>query len=197
MKKINLFLVAMVAMLGFTVSAKASSVKLDCDKTKINIGESTVCTVTLDADVVVNTATIELSAGEALDISAPKPNETAGWKLSTNNNASTGKFVFINDNGKSGQVFSFTVTLNSNAKKLGVTDDCAQLCIADALINGKGAISDKGTCYTPIVTEEECVGENCNPKTGAFANYAIIISSILIAGVAVVIARRSTKFFRV
>ncbi len=198
MKKFNLFIFAMVAMLGFTVSAKAAnSVALTCDKTEINIGESTNCSVKLTADVVVNTSTIELSSSEYLDISNVKPNEAAGWKLSTANNATEGKYVFNNESGKSGEIFSFTLTLNSKAKALGENDDCGQLCIASATINGTAAIKDKGTCYSPTVVEEECVGEDCNPKTGAFANYAIIIASIIIAGAAVIVARKSTKFFRV
>lgn len=198
MKKINLFIFAMVAMLGFTFSAKAAnSVSLTCTKTEIGIGESTTCSVKLNAEVVVNTSTIELSSSEYLDISNVKPNEAAGWKLSTANNATAGKYVFNNESGKTGEIFSFTITLNSKAKALGENDDCGQLCIASATINGTAAIKDTGTCYSPTIIEEECVGEDCNPKTGAFANYAIIIASIIIAGAAVIVARKSTKFFRV
>ena len=204
MKKINLFLVAMVAMLGFSVNAKAAnSIKLECDKTQIKIEESTNCTVslTLDSEISNATASVQLSASETLDISNVTPNKALGWTQSTVA-TSAGTYTFINSTGKSGQLFSFTVKLNSKAKDLGKDESCGNLCIADAIIkdatgNPGAKPQGVGTCYSPVVVDETCEGPNCNPETGSFANYAIIIASILIAGAAVIVARKSTKFFRV
>lgn len=202
MKKINLFIVAMVAMLGFSVNAKAAnSIKLECDKTQIKIEESTNCTVSLTLDTDISVATVQLSKSETLDISNVTPNKAAGWTSST---AATpaGTYTFNNAAGKTGELFSFTVKLNSKAKELGKDESCGNLCIAAATIkdaagNAGATPQGVGTCYSPTVVEETCEGPNCNPETGSFANYAIIIASILIAGAAVIVARKSTKFFRV
>ena len=203
MKKVNLFIIAIIAMLGFTINAKAANgVSLSCNKTNIKIGETANCTVSITADVTVNTAAITLSTSEYLEISNVTPNTTAGWSASTTGtNASTGVYAFNNANGKSGQVFSFNVTLSSKASALSAGDTCGQLCISAATFNEEtkltGILQGTGTCFAPVIEEETCVGEDCNPETGAFMNYAIIIGSLLIAGAAVVVARKSTKFFRI
>ena len=202
MKKINLFVVAMVAMLGFSVNAKAANtIKLECDKTEIKIEESTNCTVSLALDTEINIASVQLSTSETLDISNVTPNKALGWTASTVTSPA-GTYTFNNTAGKSGQLFSFTVKLNSKAKELGKDESCGNLCIAAATIknttNGLEAEPQGvGTCYKPILVQETCEGKDCNPETGSFANYAIIAASIVIAGAAVIVARKSTKFFRV
>ena len=202
MKKLNLFVVAMVAMLGFSMNAKAANeISLSCEKTTLKIEESTTCTVSLTLDTDISVASVRLSASDTLDISNVTPNKALGWTQSTTA-ATAGTYTFNNTAGKSGALFSFTVKLNSKAKELGKDDSCGNLCISAATIkdasgNPGATPQGVGTCFEPTVVEETCVGEKCNPETGSFANYAIIIASILIAGAAVIVARKSTKFFRV
>ena len=199
MKKFNLFVIAIVAMLGFSINAKAADgISLACEKTEIKINESTTCTVSVTVDNPIDKAVITLSTSRFLDVSNIVANTTAGWKYAqTSTDQANGVYSFTNTSGKSGQLFSFTVTLNSNAKELGEKDTCGELCISGArlgditLTNTKGT----GTCFAPTVVIGPPTTEN--PPTGAFANYAIIAVSILVAGAAVVIARKSTKFFRV
>lgn len=204
MKKFNLFVIAMVAMLGFSMSAKADNgVSMKCDKTTISIGESTNCTVSFTSNVGISTATISLDTSETLDVSNVKANTTAGWAESTSGTSkSAGIYAFNNSNTTkptSGQIFSFTITLNSKAAEiLKKGESCGQLCINGAEFDGAKLTNVKGTgtCFAPTVVDEPCEGPDCNPETGSFANYAIIAASIIIAGAAVVVARKSAKFFR-
>ncbi len=204
MKKFNLFVIAIVAVLEFNMSAKAEapSVALSCQKTEIAIGESTNCTVSFTGSDTIKESVFNLSTSRFLTITNVVPNSTKGWSAAATTDAQKGKYAFeiLSGTGVSnGAVFSFTVTLNENAKELGEKDTCGELCISGAtlgnsstgvsLTNTKGT----GTCYAPVVVEKE----KENPPTGAFANYAIIIASIIVAGAAVVIARKSSKFFRV
>lgn len=203
MKKINLFIIALVAMLGFTFSVKAQNgVALTCDKTTIKIGESANCVVSITADEAISAATVTLSTSQYLDISNVTANSSAGWSASTSGtSASAGLYAFNNaTGGTSGQVFSFNVTLNSAASALSEGDSCGQLCISAATFDGNnltGILQGTGTCFAPTIVEETCVGSDCNPKTGAFVNYAIIGGALVLAGAAVVVARKSSKFFRI
>ena len=191
-------------MLGFAVNVSAaSSLKLSCDKTDIRIGESTVCTVSFTSDTAITSSAFALSTSRYLDISNVKPNTTKGWSSDDSTNPSNGYYAFKITSGTGvaeGDVFSFTVTLNSKAKELGEKDTCGELCISKAVLGSVTTTNAKGTgtCFMPNVVEDECPEGECpNPETGAFANYAIIAASILVAGAAVIIARKSTKFFRV
>ncbi len=202
MKKLNLFIVAIIAMLGFTFNVKAAGVALKCEDQKIKVGGSTTCTVSVNGlTSTINTATITLSKSETIDvteISNVKPNTTAGWATATSTTA--GAYSFANTAGASdGEIFSFTLGINSKASELGEDESCGEICISAAKFDSISLTNTKtttGACFTPIVVEEPPC-EDCNPETGAFANYAIIAASILIAGAAVVIARKSSKFFRV
>lgn len=203
MKKINLFLFGLVAMLGFGVSVSAADTAgLSCLKSDLSIGESTTCTVSITTASAVSSASITLKSSEHLIISDAKANDSAGWQQSAASSSS--EYVFnrtvAGAAGKS-DVFSFTLTLSESAKNLSKNDDCGNICIAAVTLD-KGTVSgiteNSQFCYRPtIVPEEKCEGEDCNPKTGAFANYVAIAAVAVIAVGAILVARRSSKFYRV
>ena len=203
MKKVNLFIVALVAMFGFCFSAfAAQDVSLSCEGSKtIKIGESRLCTVSITSQEAVQSAVVTISAGQHLAISDPKANTSAGWTASSV--ASTdGSYSFNNTTGvTSGQVFSFKVTLKDSAKQLSAGDSCGELCISSAKFNDMQLTVSKGTgtCFIPTYVVEECPNGKCteNPKTGEFLNYAIIGGVLVIGVAAVVVARKNTKFFRI
>ncbi len=205
MKKINLLVIAIIAcigMLGFSADVKAANTaSISCKKKTIKVGETTNCTISLEYDSVVNEAVFSLASSDTLDISTPTPNTTAGWqKDATGTNTTSAIYAFKNSQSfKKGEVFSFNVTLNNKAKELGEGDNCGNLCIDSVVINDAATLNDlgNGNCYKPTIEKTDCPEPPCNPETGSFANYALILGSIAIAGVAVVIARKSSKFFRI
>lgn len=201
MKKFNLLIIGIVAMFGFMISAKAAnSASLTCDKTDVKVGESANCLVSISANAPLSAVTIKLSASEHLGISNVVANTKAGWTASASG-TSGNTYSFNNSTGSTGgELFSFTVTLLESAKQLSEGDSCGQICIVEALFDGNqiaGITQGTGTCFAPNITVEQCVGENCNPKTGSFMNYIIIGAVTIIAIAAVVIARKSSKFYRV
>ena len=208
MKKINLFIVGIVAMFGvmFTVHATPSAT-LSCNKKTIGIGESANCKVEIATDSTIEDVAITLSSSKYLSVSAPTANSKAGWvadasKTTVSNNQYVYAFKNTSGGTTSSQVFSFTVTLLEEARKLSSYDECGELCIS-AVTFGEATmgtiIKGEGTCFTPVVTEEECT-ENCdpkNPETGAFMNYLIILGVGVAAIAAILIIRRTSKFYRV
>lgn len=222
-KNLSLAILGLVAMFGIgvkanaAVSATASTATLSCNKTTINIGESTVCKVSITpvldgSGEYVNVANFVLAPSEYLIISDITPNSTAGFTRSTAASGNTYAFGTTQTTittGKTTEVFSFTATLSEEAKNLSSTDNCAQICIeAVSLITnlsdstGTGLLPSTGsnsigTCYNPVVTEQTCQGDECNPKTGAFMNVAVATGIGVVAIGAIVLARKSNKFYRV
>lgn len=205
MKKINLLIVGIIAMFGVMFAVQAQGVTLACDKTTIGIGESTNCTVTIETEAVVTDTVITLDSSKYLIVTAPVANTSAGWSAdTTKTNATTGEYAFKNTAGSSNtsQVFSFTVTLSEEARNLSADDECGQLCISAVTFNNGTAtmgsiIKGTGTCFAPTIREDECVGESCNPQTGAFMNYLLIVGVGLGAIAVILIVRKTSKFYRV
>ena len=205
MKKISLLVIGIIAMFGvmLTVNAEAG-VTLKCDKTEIAIGDTTNCYVTITNTTTVTSVDITLSTSKYLVISGITANSTAGWVANSANTSGT-VYSFDNATGVTGasQVFSFNVTLSEAAKNLSAEDDCGQLCISAVTFNKgnpESVLEGTGTCFSPTVTQETCVGENCdpkNPETGAFMNYLIILGVGVVAIATILIIRRSSKFYRV
>ena len=215
LKKICSFVV--VGLLAVVVMPKvyaANSVTLSCNDTKIAIGQSTNCTAYLTYDYTDETlapkgVVVVLEPNEFLDVTNVKANSTLGWQQGTATETANGmQYQFATSNptgiqsGKKSELFSFTLTLNQKAKNLSDTNACGNLCINGAVVQTASSqvpinTDDKASCYSPIVTVEECVGPKCNPETGSFLNYALVILGIAVAGVAIVVVRRSNKFYRV
>ena len=209
LKKICSFMVVGLLGLLFIPSINAaSSTTMSCQKTDLNIGESTTCTVYVtyeyaDAANAPQSAVITLSTNEYLKVSVVTANSTLGWAASTT--GTSGSMYSFNKtsgqtitSGTKFELMSFKVTLDQSAKNLGENDTCGDICISSATINGLTIASDdKGSCYLPTVTTEECTGSKCNAETGAFLNYTLIVLGVAVAVVAIVVARRSNKFYRV
>ena len=202
MKKINLLIIGILAMFGFMAVASADpGVTLKCEKTEVKIGETTNCYVTITADTETTNVDIALDTSKYLIVSNPTANTKAGWSVNSER-TKTGVYSFDNTSGITGssQVFSFNVTLSEDAKNLSADVDCGQLCISAVTFN-KGiadtVLKGTGTCFAPTVIEESCVGESCNPTTGTFMNYLVIVGAGIIAIATMLIIRRTSKFYRV
>ena len=199
MKKINLFIVGLVAMLGFTTSAMAAdSASLSCTNKEIAPGESTNCTITINTTTSVTSAIVELDTSEYLTVSEVTPG--TGW---TDMKAVAPKYSFESATASTGskQLFSFKLTLSKAAENIDA-ENCGQLCIQTLTFNsGDDAVKvqpvkgSTGTCFLPTVVEKTT--DPKNPETGAFANYAIILGVAAIAVVSIIGARKATKFYRV
>ena len=217
MKKINLLILGIVAMFGFVFTANAAGIaKIECTNPEIRIGESTNCTVSVgyDGTTPIKTAAITLSDSEYLIISDVRASAAAGWQQDlTGTSTTSGRYSFINSNqsgiATTSEVFSFTVKLSEEAKKLSSTDKCGNLCISKVEVTSATTSAElpfdqilestQGACYTPVVINEECT-ENCdpkNPETGAFMNYLIIVGVGIAAIAVILIVRKTTKFYRV
>ena len=97
---------------------------------------------------------------------------------------------------------SFRLKLEEEAKNLK-QGECGELCVDGAefstdVVKATLVAGDTGkACPNVIITEQKCTGDNCNPKTGAFMNYAVVA---LVAGVALVViavVSRKKKFYTV
>ena len=201
-----------IFMAGMNVkAANSDSVTLTCDKTTIKIGESTVCTVVATnyfttATDAPSAATVTISPSKYLTVSAVTSNSTLGW-AKTNETSSNGEttYSFSNSNassnittGKQYALMSFTVTLNQEAKTLTDTTNCAQICISGATFNGNILTSESfGTCPNPTAVIEDCTGSECSAKTGAFLNYSLLCGGAFIALIAILVARKRNKFYRI
>ena len=205
MKKVNLFVIGVIALFGFGITAHAAnSVALICsdNRKELKIGESTNCYVKINSESTIHAAQITLSTSEYLKVSNVKANTASGW---TGANLTGPNYTFNSTAGSTGpsQLFSFDITLTDGAKKLSAGDDCGQLCISGYLFDGVGdqnLTKSTGICFSPTVVEEKCIGSGCNPtnpNTGEFMNYVIIGGVALIAVAAVVIAKKSNKFFKI
>ena len=211
LKKLYLLVVMLVAVFGFTFSAKAAGkdVTLSCSPTKISIvggtSETSLCTVSIKSDTAVKTVAVTLDSSKYLEIGNIKANSL--WTQSKSS-TTAGEYAF---NAASGSVpageyelFSFTIKLSASVKEIQDADyNCGSLCIKAASIDGTEKKYEEsagtGTCFAPLVEVEECEGDSCkaNPETGAFTNYIVVGLAIAAALVAIIIARRKNKFFRV
>ena len=209
-KKIYLLIVMLIAVFGLSthVSAASKDVTLTCTPKKISIvggtSETSLCTVSITSDVTVKSVAVKLDSSKYLEIGNIKANSM--WTQSSSSSTS-GQYVF-NSATSSGvpageyELFSFTLKLNASVQEIKDADyNCGELCISAAQFNGNPlTISEgTGTCFAPIVEVEDCVGDSCksNPKTGAFTNYVLVGLAIAAALVAIIVARRKNKFFRV
>ena len=205
LKKICSFVViGLFAILFMPTVDAASSATLSCAKKDLKIGESTTCTVYMTyefTDVAPSAASVTFSTNKYLDISKVTANSTLGWSASGTATGTQYSFQRTSTTGiTSGtrfELMSFTLTLNQNAKNLGSNDTCGDICISEATINGvKVDTGTSSSCFGPTITVEECVGSSCNAETGAFLNYSLIVLGVGVAFVAILVARRSNKFYR-
>jgi hypothetical protein len=217
MKIKNLFsfiIVGVIALLSLGANVKAAdtnNVSLSCTKTSINIGESTVCTVYGTAYFTSSTdapsaVTVTINPSEYLNISAVTASTTNGFTKTNEAKSDSGvTYSFSNSSastkitsGTKFEIMSFTATLSQEAKNLSNTDNCAEICISAATFNSSSLTSGNyGTCYNPSVTVTDCTGSNCNANTGAFLNYALIGTGAAVAVVAIIVARKNNKFYRI
>lgn len=214
-KLLGIAIVGMIAVFGAGANVKAAStnnVSLSCTKTSINIGESTVCTVygTAYFDGTTTQApsaiTVTVSPSEYLTISNVTANTTLGFTTPSSTTADAGTTYSLSNSkastsitsGTKFEIMSFTATLSQEAKNLSSTDNCAEICISAATFNGLALTAGNyGTCYNPSVTVTDCVGDSCNAKTGAFLNYTLIGLGSCAALVAIIVARKNNKFYRI
>ena len=214
-KLMGFVIIGVIAIFGAESNVRAAdtnNVSLSCTKTTINIGESTVCTVygTAIFDGTTTTApsavTVTISPSEYLTISNVTANTSIGFTTPSSTTADAGITYTLSNtkasttitSGTQFEILSFTATLSQEAKNLSNTDNCARLCISAATFNGL-ALTDvnNGTCYNPAVTVTDCVGDSCNANTGAFLNYALICLGSCAALVAIIVARRNNKFYKI
>lgn len=189
----------LVSILYIGSVSAASTAAISCEDTYIRPGESTVCTVTATHDEQVTNAIFSIATSEYLSMSNIQANTAAGW---TQDTTATSYYSFNNpgiDASAGVQVFSFTLTLSTEAKNLP-EGNCGQLCISTLLFNQTtpADLPDSGVCFGPTVDKSECTEEDCpTPDTGAFANYAILGGVSLVALVAIIAVSRKKKFYRI
>ncbi len=213
-KVMSLAIVGVLAIFGVNANVKAAdtnNVSLSCTKTSINIGESTVCTVYgtvyfTDASNAPSATTVTISPSDYLTISNVTANTSSGFTKPTETKTNSGITYALSNStasstitsGTKFAILSFTATLSQEAKNLSSTDNCAQICISGASFNGLALTSGNyGTCFNPSVTITDCTGSNCNANTGAFLNYALIGTGAVVALVAIVVARKNNKFYKI
>lgn len=218
----SLFFAAIVAIVGMGVVNAESSVRVGCENNYIGIGESTSCTVYATADqtaLAQTTATfvVDIATSKYLNVSNVKANETLEFKQSGNpsskkdtysTSATFKDFDFINGYifvvpsanltvNKEFAVFSFTVTLSTEAKNLP-EGNCGSLCVAGAYINGGvNLVSTGGSCPSFTINTQECTDKDCTPDTGSFMNYALLCGGAVVTLGAITLLNKKNKFYRV
>lgn len=190
----------MVAAFGFSIKANAGSVSLACEKDELKKGESTTCTITAQGFTDNITSFSAEISSNYLTMSNPIANTSAGFA----NNGSTNTVINFTRTGEaiSGSVSigSFTMTLSEDAQDIG-NGTCGSFCLKNVRINNtpvdNANESSEGICIEPDFIVEECVGEECDPDTGAFASYALLGGGALIALVIILGIRKNSKFYNV
>ena len=100
------------------------------------------------------------------------------------------------------QIMSFRLKVEEAAKDLP-QGQCGEICVDGAvfstdLIKATLTVGDSGkACPNITITEAKCTGDNCNPKTGAFMNYAMVAGAAGIALVVIAVVTRKKKFYTV
>lgn len=194
-------------------------VTVDCDDYKIAVGASTTCTVYVNPDndvfVALNktTAVITMSQSQYITINDIKANTTEGFSLTSDGNVNdrtlksheivldhTGTLT----KGKKTQIMSFRLKVEEAAKNLS-EGECGEICVDGAvfssdLVKATLVVGDPDVgkaCPNVIITEQTCTGDNCNPDTGAFMNYAMVAGAAGVALVAIAVVTRKKKFYTV
>lgn len=192
-------------------------VTVDCDNYKIAVGASTNCTVyvtassTLAAVDVQKDVVVTMSQSKYITINNIVANTANGYSLDSDGNINDrtlanhliklthkGKLT----EGKKTAIMSFRLKLEEEAKNLS-QGECGQLCVDGAefstdVVKATLVAGDTGkACPNVIITEQKCTGDNCNPDTGAFMNYAVVASVAGVALVAIAVVSRKKKFYTV
>lgn len=210
LKIASLPLLAIACLFCVSLDARAASTtRLECAKGSIAVGDTTTCTVYMTADFTEEAPSgirVTLNSSQYLKIGTVTANTTY-FTIATNNSIaptdskfSTGLTLSLNKtttpvtSGKEFELLSFPVTLAEEAKNIkDAKASCGTLCIGAVEIDGSPLTSIVQTtdyCYSPVIHKEDV------PETGSFLNYALIIAGIGLAVVAIVIARRSSKFYK-
>ena len=193
----------------------AGKVTVDCEKTDLAVGASTTCEVIINPsnDVLVALdkakAVITMSQSTYITINDLKANSTEGFTLTSdgdiNDRTKKSHEITLNHTGtltknKKTQIMSFRLKVEEAAKNLP-QGQCGEICVDGAvfsndLIKATLTVGDNGkACPNVTITEAKCTGDNCNPKTGAFMNYAMVAGAAGIALVAIAVVTRRKKFY--
>lgn len=195
----------------------AGKVTVDCEKTDLAVGASTTCNVFINPsnDVLVALdkakAVITMSQSTYITINDLKANAAEGFTLTSdgdiNDRTKKSHEITLNHTGtltknKKTQIMSFRLKVEEAAKDLP-QGQCGEICVDGAvfstdLIKATLTVGDNGkACPNVTITEAKCTGDNCNPKTGAFMNYAMVAGAAGIALVAIAVVTRKKKFYTV
>lgn len=195
----------------------AGKVTVDCEKTDLAVGASTTCNVFINPsnDVLVALdkakAVITMSQSTYITINDLKANAAEGFTLTSdgdiNDRTKKSHEITLNHTGtltknKKTQIMSFRLKVEEAAKNLP-QGQCGEICVDGAvfsndLIKATLTVGDNGkACPNVTITEAKCTGDNCNPKTGAFMNYAMVAGAAGIALVAIAVVTRKKKFYTV
>lgn len=205
MKNLKKFMFSLLVMVVGIGAVKAADVAgIECERTDLKPGESTVCTISLTPTRTdIETFQVKILTSEYLKVSKVNVNVNQGWTPNTNysNTTDPTNLTYAFDfkgtvtAGTKMEVFSFTLNLDESAKN--ITDgECGQLCIDAAWVNTDKIQTTTNACFNPVI-KEECTDEDCPPETGAFANYAILGGGALIALIAILAVSKSKRFYRV
>ena len=195
----------------------AGKVTVDCDNYKIAVGASTTCEVIINPsnDVLVALdkakAVITMSQSKYITINDLKANAAEGFTLTSdgdiNDRTKKSHEITLDHTGtltknKKTQIMSFRLKVEEAAKDLP-QGQCGEICVDGAvfstdLIKATLTVGDSGkACPNITITEAKCTGDNCNPKTGAFMNYAMVAGAAGIALVVIAVVTRKKKFYTV
>ena len=195
----------------------AGKVTVDCGKTDLAVGASTTCEVFINPsnDVLVALdkakAVITMSQSKYITINDLIANAAEGFTLTSdgdiNDRTKKSHEITLNHTGtltknKKIQIMSFRLKVEEAAKDLP-QGQCGEICVDGAvfstdLIKATLTVGDSGkACPNITITEAKCTGDNCNPKTGAFMNYAMVAGAAGIALVVIAVVTRKKKFYTV
>ncbi len=199
MKKVSSFVLLFALLVILPISAKAEvRFTVECDKTSLARGESTICTYRMSKDAVDSATVTKLSAtaetGDGLTIQGFEIGSL--WVGSTT----------IADGTHQGDINLTSKDVN------GISETHADIGILtvrldpDATECGKVCINVKS--YTQGGNEytgnQECADFTIDgdptaptPDTGAFANYAVLIGGAVLGLTTMAVTRSKSKFYRI
>ncbi len=192
--------ITLVSLFAFGMKVNAGTISISCEKEDLRKGESTTCNINAAGFTEAITSFTAEVESNYLVVSDITPNSTAG----ISDNGSTGTMINFANNSMNtttnGVLGAFTLTLSENAQDIG-DGTCGSLCLKNVRVNGTYVDNfdetASGICKAPGFIEEECVGEECDPNTGAFTSYLLLGGGAAIALVAIILVRKNSKFYNV
>lgn len=197
-KKLSILLIGLFGMMVFPRLANAAvQFNLTCTPDQPNYGDTVNCQVSLVQSTNPITQLRMATTSYNLEVQNTSFASTAAdpWNEPVTD-SSTG-FTTLTSKTAAGVTSGNVANIVAKVSEQG--DDCGNICV-EIYYTEFGAtteVKDQQKLYSQKVCEKSSDPKLDSPETGNFASYAILAGGAAIALATIMIAKRSTKFYKV